>query len=138
MFATQNTSVMKTEIGLPRWFDLPVPDLNDAMSFYEGLFQWEFQVMENAAVPDYCMIKTNGHLIGGLRLSDPRPPDNGTRTASPILYFNVDKLQRYVQRAKDLGAKLVGQPIDLGNGRGAYQWFRDRAGNLVALWAKEL
>jgi predicted enzyme related to lactoylglutathione lyase len=127
------------------WFDLPVSNLADAMSFYEGLLGWTYRQMDDSTVSNYVMIEADGTLIGGLRvvaspsLAAPSPIGRGTARAQgeasgPILYFTVEKLTEKVARAKELGAQIVGQTVDLGKDRGRYQWIRDREGNLVGLW----
>ena len=130
-------------LGRTDWFDLPVADLADAMSFYEGLLGWTYQQMEDSPLSDYVMIDVGGKLIGGLR-KIPSPPaplpqgEGGQRPGEgPILYFTVDQLAPKVARAKELGAKIVGDLVDLGKDRGRYQWIRDRAGNLIGLWGPE-
>ncbi len=144
------------------WFDLPVANLPDAMSFYEGLLGWKYQQMEDSPLSDYVMIDVGGQLIGGLRkVASPglRPPsrndaglgalDKGAvspwsprgrgvggeapRVAAPILYFTVDQLAPKVARAKELGAEIVGPTVDLGKDRGRYQWVRDREG-ISSMW----
>lgn len=122
------------EPGRCSWFDLPAANLSDAMSFYEGLFGWAYQRMDEAPEPDYVMISAGGALIGGIRRvkSAPREKEDG---GSPILYFSVDRLGPKAARAKELGATLVGGPVSLGKDRGYYQWLKDREKNLVALWA---
>jgi predicted enzyme related to lactoylglutathione lyase len=121
-------------VGRSVWFDLPVADLADAMSFYTGLLGWEYSQMEESVLPDYVMIQVEGKLIGGLRKV--ASPDRRAGEAT-ILYFTVDKLAPKVARAKELGAEIVGQTISLGRDRGRYQWIRDRQGNLIGLWAPE-
>jgi predicted enzyme related to lactoylglutathione lyase len=106
------------------------------MSFYEGLLQWTYLQMEHSVEPDYVMIQAAGKLIGGLR----KVPASAKAPAGqilPILYFTVEKLQPMIERARELGAKMVGETVDLGRDRGRYQWIRDREGNLVGLWAPE-
>lgn len=90
--------------------------------------------MERPALDAYVMIQANGETIGGLRRVEslPKAPD----VSGPILYFTVDELTPTVQRARELGATLVGQAVDLGHDRGRYQWIRDREGNVIGLWAK--
>ena len=135
-------------IGRTAWFDLPVINLADAMSFYEGLLGWKYQQMEDSPLSDYVMINAGGQLIGGLRkiASPPSPlpvgeggPSKtvGEEPQAPILYFTVEKLAPKIARAKELGAEIVGQTVDLGNDRGLYQWIRDREGNLIGLWAPQ-
>ncbi len=116
------------------------------MSFYEGLLGWSFRQMEDSPLSDYVMVEAAGQLIGGLRrvATPANPAANKTGSpaealakAGPILYFTVDNLAAKVSRAKELGAEIVGQTVDLGHDRGRYQWIRDREGNLIGLWGPE-
>src|SRR5690349_694699 len=99
------------QLGRSVWFDLPVKNLADAMSFYQGLLGWDYRQMEDSPEPEYVMIEVEGQLIGGLRKvkESPRRAD----TATPLLYFTVDKLEPKVARAKELGAELVGSIVEL-------------------------
>jgi predicted enzyme related to lactoylglutathione lyase len=106
----------------------------DAMSFYEGLLGWTFLKLSDPVLPEYYVIQKGDAIIGGLR----RMSGENARKAdgdAPVLYFTVPELAPAVQRAKDLGAKLVGQRVDMGPDRGSYHWLRDRENNLIALWA---
>jgi predicted enzyme related to lactoylglutathione lyase len=124
---------MTTQIGKTYWFDLPAVNMEDARSFYEGLFNWKFLRLSDEVVSDYWVIQVGEELIGGLR----KMPVKSGEGSSPVLYFTVDDLNRYRDRIKELGGKLEGGMISLGKKRGAYQWFRDREKNLLALWAPE-
>jgi len=115
------------------WFDLPASDLADAMSFYQGLFGWEYRQMDRSPEPNYVMIEVDGELIGGLR-KIPRT-DSQTAGENPVIYFTVEELAAKIARARELGATIVGQMVQLGEDRGRYQWIRDREGNLIGLWA---
>ncbi len=117
--------------GKSYWFDLPVTDPVNARSFYEGLFGWKFLLMNDAPVADYWVIQAGEEIIGGLRLV--ASAERGLNGA--VLYFTVDDLDVSCARLKELGGTIVGKKVDLGHNRGAYQWFRDREGNLAALWA---
>jgi predicted enzyme related to lactoylglutathione lyase len=116
------------------WFDLPVRNMVDAMSFYESLFGWTFSRLPNSNEPDYYAIQAGEHLIGGLRGVETQGQPVGV---GPVLYFTVPHLETAVHRVSDLGGRLMGGAVNLGDGRGVYQWFRDRENNLLALWAKE-
>jgi len=106
------------------------------MSFYEGLLGWTYKQMEDSALADYVMIEAQGTLIGGLRKvkESIKPPPN---ISAPLLYFTVDKLAPKIERAKELGAEIVGPTVELGKKRGRYQWIRDREKNLIGLWGTE-
>jgi predicted enzyme related to lactoylglutathione lyase len=118
------------------WFDLPVKNLSDAMSFYEGLLGWSYRQMDQSSESNYVMIEVGGELIGGLRQVPNVSVSSTDQPQSPLIYFTVDRLAEKVARAKELGAKLVGSIVDVGSDRGRYQWIRDREGNLIGLWSK--
>ena len=118
------------------WFDLPVTNLADAMSFYEGLLGWTYQKMEDSPLSDYVMIAAGEKLIGGLRQVAAKARKE-EESSGPILYFTVDHLDSRVSRAKELGAQIVGTRVDLGKGRGHYQWIRDRENHLIGLWSHQ-
>lgn len=122
--------------GKTYWFDIPARDLLDAMSFYEGLFGWSFLKLSDPVISNYYVIQQGTEMIGGIRQVSQINSGAGEMT-SPVLYFTVDDLSKSVNRAKDLGAQLVGERVDMGKERGAYQWLRDREGNLIALWAAQ-
>ena len=122
---------VKNKIGKTYWFDLPVSDVVNARTFYEGLFGWTFLLMRDNSISDYWVIQAGEELIGGIR----KMPAVNAEVAGPVLYFTVDDLARYSSRVQELGGKLIGSSVSLGNNGGMYQWFRDRENNLVALWA---
>ena len=122
---------VEKRIGKSYWFDLTAADARDAMSFYEALFGWIFLRMNDSPLSDYWVIQAGDELIGGLR----QTPGGKPAADGPVLYFTVDDLGCAAARARELGGKLVGEPVDLGKGRGSYQWFRDREQKLAALWA---
>lgn len=134
-------SEIDKRFGRTAWFDLPVSNLADAMSFYQGLLGWEYRQMDESPESDYVMIEVQGSLIGGLRKlpACPEPVEGASAKsaakAGPVLYFTVENLAPKVARAKELGAEIVGGTVDLGKERGFYQWIRDREGNLIGLWA---
>ena len=120
--------------GMPSWFELPVVNLVDAMSFYEGLFGWRFVRTSSPAEPDYMMIQAGALLVGGLRkVGANEGPREGL--SAPVVYFAVEALGAKIDRARELGAKPVGERVDLGAERGSYQRLLDREGNMIALWA---
>ena len=129
-------TMIKERVGKATWFDLPTMDATDAMAFYEGLLGWKFLRMKDPVLADYWLIQKGDELIGGLRET---VRDNVSKfdADAPVVYFTVENLEASVTRARELGAKLVGERVDLGEGRGSFQWLRDRQNNLVALWAPE-
>lgn len=127
------TMNMENRVGKSYWFDLPAADVDDAKSFYEGLFNWKFLRLSDSILPDYWVIQAGEELIGGLRKGAPEKTAKNT----PVLYFTVKNLAGASSRVRELGGKLEGAPVHLGKNRGSFQWVRDREGNLIALWAEE-
>src|SRR5688572_16119634 len=117
-------------VGKSYWFDLPAADVDDAKSFYEGLFNWKFLRLSDSVLPDYWVIQAGDELIGGIRKAVPEK----TAKNAPVLYFTVKNLAGASSRVRELGGKLEGAPVNLGKKRGSFQWVRDREGNLIALW----
>lgn len=102
------------------------------MSFYEGLLGWKYRKMDQSPLKSYVMIEAGDRLIGGFRQVDSA---SVMTDLSPILYFTVPQLNDAIMKAKSLGAKLVGETVDLQQGRGKYQWIKDREGHVIGLWA---
>ena len=125
---------MDDNTGKSVWFDLPVLNLSGAMAFYEGLLNWKYVQMADSPETNYVMIQAGEKLIGGMRLT-PGPRSDVQEQSAPLLYFTVAQLEPKIIRAKELGAVIVGEKVDLGNERGCYQRILDREKNLIALWA---
>ncbi len=118
---------MEMKTGQISWFDFPVTDFERAKAFYGEALGWKFTSMG----PDYWMIQLGEEMIGGLRKAE------GPRVVadSPLIYFAVDKLDSAVERARRLGATLVGQVVEIGE-HGCFHCLRDKDENLFAFWAQ--
>ena len=104
--------------------------------FYSKLFDW---TIEKVPGMDYAMVKTvdtspegmppqPGGINGGIA----RRPD-GYNDHAWINYVNVDSLGNSIERAEQLGAKLMKgkQPVP---GMGWFAMLTDPEGNIFALW----
>ncbi|MGW5874952.1 VOC family protein [Nocardiopsis terrae] len=114
-------------IGSPCWVELTTSDVDRAVEFYGRVFGWTAE----AAGPDaggYRKFLYEGALIGGL---GPR-----TDAAQPVtwsIYHNTPDLEMSFQRARELGAIALVEPVDvMGLGRMAH--LADPQGGTVALW----
>ncbi len=116
------------EVGTVCWFEIPVADLTKAKAFYGELFGWKFVPMSD----DYLMIQVGEQMIGGLR----NKMGSQVSVDSPVIYLVVEKIDDSIERARKLGAELIGKRTVISPDDGIYQWFRDLDGNLVSLWAK--
>ena len=118
---------MKAKTGELVWFDIPVKDFKKAKAFYGKLFGWKFVAMGD----EYWMIKAGKELIGGLR--NVHIPVKISDT--PIMYFSVPKLAPAVKVAKKLGARLIGERVDIPDGMGCFHLMRDQDKNLIGIWS---
>ena len=114
--------------GTVCWFDLPVSNFNKSKGFYGELLGWSFVPMND----EYIIIQAEEDMIGGLKKA-PKPVNKGE---SPVMYFTVDTLAPAVEKAKQLGAELVGETVVIDNDHGTFHWIKDHDKNLIALWAK--
>ncbi|MCJ8346353.1 VOC family protein [bacterium] len=117
--------------GTVCWFDLRVKnsDAEQTKSFYKSLLNWDYQPFGEG----YQLISLADEPIGGLCSMD----DDIIFGNTPVIYFAVDELNPAIEKLKELGAKLLGERVDIDQDHGCFQNFQDPAGNTVALWASK-
>lgn len=86
-------------------FDITVDDLEKAKSFYEEIFEWEFEKL--SPTTDYYLIHTKGvdgktGLNGGM--GKRKKPDQGTTN-----FIGVDSIEDTCESIEQLGGKVVEQ-----------------------------
>jgi predicted enzyme related to lactoylglutathione lyase len=75
-----------------------VSDLKKAQKFYGSLFpDWKFEIWGE----DYLIWTPPGELGGGLQLAKKVTP-----AKNPILYFNVEKIEPYLEKVISLGGTI--------------------------------
>src|SRR3954471_3460620 len=79
------------------YFEFHTPDAAKARGFYGELFNWKF-TDENAG--QYFMVESGGDMPGGLMQDTASPP-------MVLSYFHVPDLDRAVEKAQKLGARLL-------------------------------
>src|SRR5689334_4138603 len=86
-------------------FEIPADSTEQLKGFYSSLFGWQF---ERGQVKDYWMINNAG-ISGGIAKKE-NPEQMST------MFVNVESIEDYVARAKQLGARIVKtkQEIDAG------------------------
>ena len=97
--------------GTVCWADLNTPDDGAASRFYSGLFGWELGKSEHDS-SGYQHIKNAGEFIGGIPSSSQYNPQ-----APPhwLLYFLTSDCKGSAAKAKELGAQILLEPMDMGN-----------------------
>ncbi|MEA5453235.1 VOC family protein [Sinomonas sp. JGH33] len=106
----------------PTWFDISTPDGARARAFYQGLFGWQINVLDET----YALVGEAVQPGGGIGQAGAASPYVGI-----VIYFPVENVDAMVERAKALGAKQVMGPVDTRMSRIAV--LEDLDGNRVGL-----
>lgn len=113
--------------GSPNWLDLGTPDLDAAVSFYTGLFDWQFQ-SGGPEVGGYGLFQLDGKTVaGGMTVTPDQAPPSWT------VYFQTPDADATVKAAEQAGGSAPFQTMDvLDLGRMAV--IADPAGATFGLW----
>lgn len=117
-------------------FEMPYKDSNRVASFYSKVFGWDMNNL-GAGMSDYViattsetdannMITTPGNINGGFF------PLTNDSAQYPSVVISVDNIHESMQKIKDAGGKLLGEPADI-PGIGSYVSFTDSEGNRVSI-----
>ncbi|MFC4591049.1 VOC family protein [Sphaerisporangium corydalis] len=107
----------------PAWFDISTPDAPRARRFYQEMFGWPVNVIDET----YALVgDDHGRPAGGIGHAGPGSPYTGF-----VAYFRVDDVDAALASAEKLGGTRVMEPTDTPTGRIAA--FADPDGNPVGL-----
>ena len=110
------------------WFDVPVENLERAMTFYSTVFSVEMTKMEGAPKGYAMFPHGHGSCSGGLVVEPESISDKG-----PLLYFNGgEDLSRPLQKIEAAGGKVLQPKTSIGE-HGFMAIFKDTEGNRLAL-----
>ncbi|HEX9540986.1 MAG TPA: VOC family protein [Streptosporangiaceae bacterium] len=108
----------------PAWFDISTPDAPRARRFYQEMFGWPVNVLDET----YALVgDDSGQPTGGIGQAGPDSPYTGI-----VVYFEVDNVDTALARAGQLGGSRRLDPVSL-PGRGRMAVFTDPDGNPVGL-----
>jgi len=99
-------------------------DLEKTKNFLAGLFDWKFEPFGE----EYLMFRTPEGPGGGLMKTKEVKPGE-----SPSVYIEVDEIDPYLQRAKDLGGDVAVPKTEIPT-MGWYAHLKDPDGNVVGLF----
>jgi predicted enzyme related to lactoylglutathione lyase len=105
-------------------FEIASPNLERASEFYRELFDWEIGDEE---IDGYRLVRTAEGSIGGGLL---RAPEGVFPYVT--IYAAVDDLRATLQRAEELGGKMVVEPMPI-PGVGSFAMFQDPDGVIVGI-----
>jgi predicted enzyme related to lactoylglutathione lyase len=127
--ANENTGMdVVSQPGAPAWHQVNTREPDKAEEFYKAVFGWESEQIDTGGT-DYWQYTADGKNAAGMfRMGDDFPDDV---PAHWIVYFAVDDLDQYAEKAKEGGASVRAEPIDNEAGRMAV--FTDPHGAAFAL-----
>ena len=108
------------------WFEILGTDARKLADFYGQLFGWTVDFGDGSGPMEYGQVDAKQSGIGG---GIGTMPDGPYKTS---VYAEVDDLQKYLDRAEELGAKAVMQPQSMGTVSVAM--FTDPGGNVFGLY----
>jgi predicted enzyme related to lactoylglutathione lyase len=108
--------------------ELHTNDLAKAKAFYSRLFGWKLEDQPMPGGGSYTMIGV-GEGTGGGMMKSPMP---GTQPQW-LAYVGVDDVASSTRKAKELGAKIVQDKMEVG-GFGWMSVIIDPTGATIALW----
>ncbi len=113
------------------WFDIPADDLDRARRFYEEVFGFDGDVMNEGKIP-YVGLKGSAimepkmNCMGGIR---PRMQPGET----PLIYFQVPSLEEWHPKVEAAGGKVLQPKIPVAD-FGIFSLCLDTEGNSIAIW----
>jgi predicted enzyme related to lactoylglutathione lyase len=108
--------------------ELHTNDLAKAKDFYSKLFGWKLEDMPMPQGGSYTMINV-GEGTGGGMMTNQVP---GT-PAHWMAYVDVADIRASTQKAQDLGARVLVQPMQVGD-HGWMSVITDPTGATIAMW----
>jgi predicted enzyme related to lactoylglutathione lyase len=116
--------------GVPCWVDTQQPDPASALSFYEGLFGWEFEnVVPEGSGGTYHLARLRGGDVAGIG----SVPDGAPPIAVWNTYVAVLSADASTRQVRDAGGAVLVEPADvLDAGRMAV--VADPEGAVFCLW----
>ena len=101
----ENTIDPSKQHGAFSWNELMTTDLDAAKSFYQSMFNWQFEDLQMQE--PYSIAKINGQEVSGLMSIPPEaegmPPMWGG-------YITVDDVEKSVKQAVSLGGSILLEP----------------------------
>jgi uncharacterized protein len=117
-----------SEPGAAAWHQVNTRDPEKAIEFYEAVFGWENDRLDTGGA-DYWQWEIDGKSVGGmLRMGEDFPDEV---PAHWIVYFAVEDADAATEKAKEGGATVRVEPMDIEAGRFAV--FTDPHGAAFAL-----
>ena len=109
------------------WNELITPDKSASMDFYTQLMGWTSQDMEMPGGNTYTMFMQGENMVAGCI-----SPEDGNVPPMWLGYILVEDLDAQTAKAKELGANIIMDRVDLP--MGSFVIFADPVGAVIAFW----
>src|SRR5208283_5405875 len=97
--------------GQIRWHDLLAADWEKAFAFYNEIFGWQKENLDDAAMNAYQLFSAGGQTIGGM-FTKP----STVQVPFWLHYFNVGNIDAAVKRVKAGGGEIIEEPFEVSGG----------------------
>ncbi|MFA7326991.1 MAG: VOC family protein [Candidatus Kapaibacterium sp.] len=115
------------------WFEIPAIDFQQAVNFYNYIFNIEMEQVVNEDSATAFFPVTTG--IGGAITSG---FNNETSASGPLLYLNGgDDLNLVLNKVEDAGGRIIMSKTLISKNAGYFAVFIDSQGNKLALYSKK-
>ena len=114
--------------GSPSWVDLTVPDLEAALTFYGGLFGWEFEDQGEEAGHYHQALK-DGRRVAGIGPNQPGAPPMAFWTT----YLTGTDVDAHARAITDVGGNVTFGPMQVLDA-GRMVAAQDPAGAMFGIW----
>ena len=116
--------------GVPCWIDTSQPDPDAAVTFYSGLFGWDFEdVMPAGSDAKYFI----GRIRGGDVAAVGPVPEGAPPMAMWQTYVWVDNADETAAEVRDAGGQVLTEPFDVMDA-GRMAVFADPEGAVFCVW----
>ena len=109
------------------WIDLGTPGVEAAKTFYRDLLGWEMEDVPSRDGATYTLCRLEGKEVAAI---------HGEGSGEPAAWgssISTDDLEGTTQRARELGAQVVTEPLDVMDA-GRMALVRNAVGASVAFW----
>ena len=103
------------EHGFPGWFELHTRDFDTVKPYYAAVMGAEIKDFDMEGGPSYATLELNGESQAGIFDSTTSLPEGAPSFWA--VYFIVDDTDVAVNRAKEIGAAVLVEPVDSPFGR---------------------
>jgi uncharacterized protein len=120
--------------GVPCWIDTAQPDPDAALSFYGGVFGWDFEERMPPGSPGrYAIARLGGRVVAGVGGPPTTPPAAADAPARWSTYVRVASADEAADAVVAAGGTVLTPAVDVGDA-GRMAVIADPSGAELSLW----